>query len=76
MDLKNCMTTVFILFLLLAVPVFSKEVYDIDYRGPETHSHRPPPNRAGNGVPHSNIKKHPRFKRRLTRNAIKKGGNA
>ncbi|KAI3826200.1 hypothetical protein L1987_00245 [Smallanthus sonchifolius] len=77
MDLKNCMITVFILFLLLAVPVFSKEglnseVYDIDYRGPETHSHRPPPNRTGSGVPHSNIKKHPRFKRQTTRNAIKK----
>ncbi|MFS7908708.1 hypothetical protein Hanom_Chr01g00086301 [Helianthus anomalus] len=56
--------------------LFVSEVYDIDYRGPETHSHRPPPNRAGNDVPHSNIKKHLRFKRRATRNAIKKGGKA
>ncbi|KAI7753824.1 hypothetical protein M8C21_031978 [Ambrosia artemisiifolia] len=81
MDLKNCLTTVCILFLLLAVPCFSKErpnseVYDIDYRGPETHSHRPPPNKTGSGFPHSNLKKHPRFKRQATRNATKKGRKA
>ncbi|KAL8204903.1 hypothetical protein R6Q57_010526 [Mikania cordata] len=77
MDLKKCMVTLYIIFLSLVVPGFSKEkqnseIYDIDYRGPETHSHRPPPNRTGNGVPHSNLKKHPRFKRQTTRNAIKK----
>lgn len=25
------------------------EIYEIDYRGPETHSYRPPPNRSGRG---------------------------
>ncbi|XP_042013025.1 uncharacterized protein LOC121761453 [Salvia splendens] len=28
------------------------EVYDIDYRGPETHTYNPPPNRAGPRIPH------------------------
>ncbi|EOA22389.1 hypothetical protein CARUB_v10003024mg, partial [Capsella rubella] len=39
-----------IIYLLLAVPCFAKEqtltdseVYEIDYRGPETHNSRPPP---------------------------------
>lgn len=50
----------------------NSEIYDIDYRGPETHSHRPPPNITGNGVPHNNLKKHPQSKRHTTGNAKKK----
>ncbi|KAI3738334.1 hypothetical protein L2E82_28363 [Cichorium intybus] len=84
MDLKSCMTTVFILFLLLAVPGFSKEglgseVYDIDYRGPETHSHRTPPNRPGgnsNGVRNGNFKKHPQSKRQTAQKRHKEGQTA
>nr|XP_043610838.1 uncharacterized protein LOC122582500 [Erigeron canadensis] len=81
MDLKSCVITLVLLFLLLAVPSSSaskerleSEVYEIDYRGPETHSHRPPPNRGNtnNGVPRGHLKKHQRFKRQPTRNAIKK----
>ncbi|RVW39827.1 hypothetical protein CK203_074605 [Vitis vinifera] len=47
-------------FLLLSAPYFSRgeldmsdknpEIYEIDYRGPETHSYIPPPNRSG-GLP-------------------------
>ncbi|CAH1441972.1 unnamed protein product [Lactuca virosa] len=82
MDLKSCMTTVFIIFLLLAVPGFSKdkhglgsEVYDIDYRGPETHSHRPPPNRnRPGGVRHGNLNKHPHS--HLTQKRHKQGKKA
>ncbi|KAL4563618.1 hypothetical protein LXL04_027663 [Taraxacum kok-saghyz] len=79
MDLKSCKTTVFILFLLLAVPAFSKEklgseVYDIDYRGPETHSHRPPPNRGNsNGVRNGNFRKHYQSKRQTTLKRHKEG---
>nr|GEW20636.1 transmembrane protein, putative [Tanacetum cinerariifolium] len=77
MDLKSCITTFFILFLLLVVPGSSKEgpgseIYEIDYRGPETHPQRPPPNRYGNVPHHKNRKMHPRSKRLATRNVIKK----
>ncbi|GJU54602.1 hypothetical protein Tco_1228316 [Tanacetum coccineum] len=77
MDLKSCIATFFILFLLLVVPSSSKEglgseIYEIDYRGPETHSQRPPPNRYGNAPHHKNRKMHPRSKRLATRNVIKK----
>ncbi|KAL0709007.1 hypothetical protein Bca4012_015985 [Brassica carinata] len=42
---------IFLLYLLLAVPCFvtigsentDSEVYEIDYRGPETHNSRPSP---------------------------------
>ncbi|KAM7464149.1 hypothetical protein LguiA_032270 [Lonicera macranthoides] len=50
------------LFLLLVPACFSRggmeiqnrnsEIYDIDYRGPETHSYLPPPN---HGNPNNNI---------------------
>ncbi|XP_059428748.1 uncharacterized protein LOC132162531 [Corylus avellana] len=51
MEIKSSITTIFLLFLiLLTVPSFSRggsemevEVYQIDYRGPETHSSTPPP---------------------------------
>ncbi|KAJ6864904.1 hypothetical protein NC651_035463 [Populus alba x Populus x berolinensis] len=51
MELKSSITTVFLLFLLLVTPHISRggsevadsEVYDIDYRGPETHSSVMPP---------------------------------
>ncbi|CAH2074371.1 unnamed protein product [Thlaspi arvense] len=41
---------ILLMYLLLAVPCFGigsentdSEVYEIDYRGPETHNSRPPP---------------------------------
>ncbi|KAJ6425486.1 hypothetical protein OIU84_026126 [Salix udensis] len=53
MEFKSTITAVFLLFLLLATPHVSRggsgvadseEVYEIDYRGPETHSSvKPPP---------------------------------
>ncbi|KAH7865661.1 hypothetical protein Vadar_009444 [Vaccinium darrowii] len=58
MEFKPRIITIFLLFLflLLTPPCFSKGgldisdsgIYDIDYRGPETHSYRPPPNRSIN----------------------------
>ncbi|XAR69050.1 hypothetical protein NMG60_11000503 [Bertholletia excelsa] len=46
----------FFLVLLLTTPCFSQgglevskvdsEVYEIDYKGPETHSHNPPPSQS------------------------------
>ncbi|XP_024028754.1 uncharacterized protein LOC21407167 [Morus notabilis] len=55
MELKSCFTTIFFLFLF-AAPYFSRgeysdaldsnEVYEIDYRGPETHSSIPPPDHS------------------------------
>ncbi|KAK6126032.1 hypothetical protein DH2020_040146 [Rehmannia glutinosa] len=58
MELKASLIGTLLLFLLLlTVPGFSRgtlhvkimgsEIYDIDYRGPETHTYIPPPNRAG-----------------------------
>ncbi|OMO73516.1 hypothetical protein COLO4_27060 [Corchorus olitorius] len=47
--------TLLLLILLLSIPYFStggslevseKEVYEIDYRGPETHSSIPPPDHS------------------------------
>ncbi|KAL4591978.1 hypothetical protein LXL04_004955 [Taraxacum kok-saghyz] len=87
MDLKNRLTTFFVLSLLFAMPAFSRgrsklptrklntEVYEIDYRGPETHSYMPPPDRSGgvnsNGGPLQNPKPNARSKR-LSTETIKK----
>ncbi|KAI3957462.1 hypothetical protein MKW98_003183 [Papaver atlanticum] len=63
MDLKFGVAFGFILVLVLSRPILSQgirsnvvelmksdEIYEIDYRGPETHSKRiPPPDRSGNG---------------------------
>ncbi|KAJ8899660.1 hypothetical protein K2173_019356 [Erythroxylum novogranatense] len=52
MELKSSVATVFLLFLVLSSPCVSRggtkvvddpEVYEIDYRGPETHSSLLPP---------------------------------
>ncbi|XP_030452323.1 uncharacterized protein LOC115674127 [Syzygium oleosum] len=52
MEAKSTVAAVFFLLLLLSSPHFStgnmngsddSEVYDIDYRGPETHSSTTPP---------------------------------
>ncbi|KAI4349179.1 hypothetical protein L6164_009807 [Bauhinia variegata] len=51
MELRSTFKACFFLFLLLVLPYFSKggsevvdsEIYEIDYRGPETHSSTPPP---------------------------------
>ncbi|CAK9164805.1 unnamed protein product [Ilex paraguariensis] len=56
MELKSCVTTFFLIFLLalpclsrgrLDVPNMDSGIYDIDYRGPETHSFIPPPYESG-----------------------------
>ncbi|KAL0283079.1 UNVERIFIED_CONTAM: hypothetical protein Sradi_7240800, partial [Sesamum radiatum] len=80
MEMKGrlMMIATLLLFLLVAVPSFSKgsssmvvfagrldvknmdsEVYVIDYRGPETHTYIPPPNRRTNMhmSPHHNPKR-------------------
>ncbi|KAG8374252.1 hypothetical protein BUALT_Bualt11G0112000 [Buddleja alternifolia] len=61
MEFKARIIGFLILFLLLSGPGFSKarlhvknagsDIYEIDYRGPETHTYIPPPNRdrAGPG---------------------------
>ncbi|OAY42647.1 uncharacterized protein LOC110620768 isoform X2 [Manihot esculenta] len=55
MEFKRRITSIFLLFLLLVMPYISRGVsqvedsgiYEIDYRGPETHSSaRPPPGRS------------------------------
>ncbi|GLT79333.1 hypothetical protein SLA2020_508250 [Shorea laevis] len=59
MERKSTVSVVFLLLLLLATPRISKgssdaldtEVYQIDYRGPETHSSIPPPDHYGGGRP-------------------------
>ncbi|KAI3523000.1 hypothetical protein L2E82_05599 [Cichorium intybus] len=87
MDLNNRFTTAFLLFLLFAMPAFSRgrlklptaklnsEIYEIDYRGPETHSYKPPPNRSGgvntNGGPLRIPMPHGRSKRLSTENSRK-----
>ncbi|XP_028775196.1 uncharacterized protein LOC114732069 [Neltuma alba] len=51
MEFKSTLTSCFVLFLVLSHPYFStgasqaleSEIYEIDYRGPETHSSSPPP---------------------------------
>ncbi|KAK9290843.1 hypothetical protein L1049_009021 [Liquidambar formosana] len=69
MEPKSTVTSLFLLFLLLAAPYFPRgvsvasdlnsEIYEIDYRGPETHSYIPPPHRSG-GRPH--LTAHPESK--------------
>ncbi|QCE06190.1 hypothetical protein DEO72_LG9g1201 [Vigna unguiculata] len=63
MEIKSTLTTYVLLFiLLLALSPFStgesealhSEIYEIDYRGPETHSSIiPPPHHFHVGKPHS-----------------------
>ncbi|XP_059643407.1 uncharacterized protein LOC132285252 isoform X1 [Cornus florida] len=64
MELKPTITPIILLFFLLTTPCFSRGlypraldvsnvdsgIYDIDYRGPETHSSIPPPNRSGGNI--------------------------
>ncbi|KAK4272894.1 hypothetical protein QN277_021387 [Acacia crassicarpa] len=63
---RSTFTTCFFLFLLLSPPYFStgakqgleSEIYEIDYRGPETHSSSPPPDhRHRHATPLSNNRK-------------------
>ncbi|KAI3832134.1 hypothetical protein MKX03_001496 [Papaver bracteatum] len=77
MDLKFGVAFGFILALVLSRPILSQgirsnvvelmksdeKIYEIDYRGPETHSKRiPPPDRSGNG----------HFNRHKTTSTVKK----
>ncbi|RDX91336.1 hypothetical protein CR513_26701, partial [Mucuna pruriens] len=68
MELRSTFPTCFFLFLILvlALPRFSRgesealhsEIYEIDYRGPETHSSGvPPPHHFHIGKPHSTPQK-------------------
>ncbi|OVA18123.1 hypothetical protein BVC80_1835g536 [Macleaya cordata] len=59
MDLKFSVAFLSVLLLVLTRPTLSQgrsdamdlmnnnDMYEIDYRGPETHSHVPPPYRSG-----------------------------
>ncbi|KAG6692926.1 hypothetical protein I3843_10G128300 [Carya illinoinensis] len=57
MELKSRITPILFLFLLITVPYVSRgdsneldpEVYEIDYRGPETHSSVNPPHDRSHG---------------------------
>ncbi|KAJ9181608.1 hypothetical protein P3X46_009723 [Hevea brasiliensis] len=59
MELKCSIAPIFLLFLLLVLPYISRggseveesEIYDIDYRGPETHSSAMPPPGSSHGRP-------------------------
>ncbi|KAK7345591.1 hypothetical protein VNO77_16197 [Canavalia gladiata] len=53
MDLRSTfIITFFLLILIHALPSFSREIYEIDYRGPETHSSVVPPPHYFRGKPH------------------------
>ncbi|XP_042504736.1 uncharacterized protein LOC122081617 isoform X2 [Macadamia integrifolia] len=62
MELKPSIITLLFLFFILSLPnssqgagagansaILESEIYEIDYRGPETHSYVPPPDRTGLG---------------------------
>ncbi|KAK2401289.1 hypothetical protein P8452_08023 [Trifolium repens] len=62
----RCFNTSFFLFLilLLLLPYFSRgeseeilhsEVYEIDYKGPETHSSVPPPHHNPRSIPRKSL---------------------
>ncbi|XP_073280156.1 uncharacterized protein [Primulina huaijiensis] len=56
MEFKAILIGTLLLFIIVVAPSFSagklqvkskeSDVYDIDYRGPETHTYLPPPNLA------------------------------
>ncbi|KFK24767.1 hypothetical protein AALP_AA8G022300 [Arabis alpina] len=56
--MKSTTVVIFlVIYLLVAVPCLVKEemdseVYEIDYRGPETHNSRPPPETLHDKPPH------------------------
>ncbi|EEF37135.1 conserved hypothetical protein [Ricinus communis] len=64
MGLKSSFTSFFLLYLLLALPCISRgtegsqvadsDIYEIDYRGPETHSSAMPPPGRSHGRPFIN----------------------
>ncbi|CAL0299589.1 unnamed protein product [Lupinus luteus] len=64
MEPRSTFSTCFFLILILIQPCFSRErletlhseIYEIDYRDPETHSSVPPPPHY-HGKPHSTNKK-------------------
>ncbi|KAL1541286.1 hypothetical protein AAHA92_25528 [Salvia divinorum] len=82
----NCSILCILLFLLLSGPGFSagrmhaknmgSEVYDIDYRGPETHTYNPPPNRAGPRIPHQAGSARHKSKRNVRRNLARKSNRS
>ncbi|RHN79823.1 hypothetical protein MtrunA17_Chr1g0181521 [Medicago truncatula] len=64
MEHMSTFTTCFFLFLFLVLPHFSRgeseailpsEVYEIDYKGPETHSSVPPPHHKFHSIPRKNL---------------------
>nr|XP_048321597.1 uncharacterized protein LOC107404226 [Ziziphus jujuba var. spinosa] len=54
MEIKSSISTLFLFLLLLSAPYYvggesdavGNEIYEIDYRGPETHSSIPPPDHS------------------------------
>ncbi|KAF8403049.1 hypothetical protein HHK36_011143 [Tetracentron sinense] len=86
MELKFSVAAVFLLFLVLARPDFSQgramvdldsEIYEIDYRGPETHSYNPPPNRSrGKASIHAeSVTPQPKFKVSRAQNVGRDGNS-
>ncbi|KAG8647277.1 hypothetical protein MANES_09G078021v8 [Manihot esculenta] len=57
MEIKRSVTSIFLLLLLLVLPrgrcqVAEPDIFEIDYRGPETHSSAlPPPGGRSHGRP-------------------------
>ncbi|OIW11203.1 hypothetical protein TanjilG_28294 [Lupinus angustifolius] len=72
MERRSTFITSFFLILILTLPYFSiggtrseamdSEIYEIDYRGPETHSSVPPPDHS-HGLMGSNAIKEDRVKK-------------
>lgn len=85
MELNFSFICTLLLLLLLFRPGFStgrmhgknmgSEVYEIDYRGPETHTYIPPPNRAGPRVPHQTATARRKSKRHVRRNLVRKNNS-
>ncbi|KMS96976.1 hypothetical protein BVRB_7g179830 isoform B [Beta vulgaris subsp. vulgaris] len=72
MELKySCVFAILIFYLLVTPYIFSairnlndEDVYEIDYRGPETHSRLPPPDRMKRGPPYIHHKAVTKFEQR------------
>ncbi|OIW21551.1 hypothetical protein TanjilG_06244 [Lupinus angustifolius] len=73
MEYKSTFITCFFLFLFLNLPYFSigvpqyealdSKIYEIDYRGPETHTSVPPPHDHSHGLMGSNAIKEDKVKK-------------
>ncbi|XP_027174733.1 uncharacterized protein LOC113774387 isoform X2 [Coffea eugenioides] len=71
MEFRPCIAAAGFLLFLLLTPCLSRgmqkkelDIYEIDYRGPETHSYLPPPNRSNgrHNIHHQNVNAHSKSK--------------